>query len=229
MLWKYDAVLHRAVVPGRELVARDDAVLPLALEAIQHRAADQIDAAHDLRIDVRVERIGKRRHEHPRRPRALMLVVHDLRQPLPVEQPVDDPRLLLRLHVEVAVVVVADVLLVQPRHRAVLVRRAERAAVPVDHHVQAVRVDRRQQHEDDVVADRLHLGRFLGRHAPAEQHRVLRRRHLARVQAVVDPDDRLALPRQRPRLVVGQRRERARAAARCRGSVRASRGSPPTR
>ena len=87
-------------------------------------------------------------------------------------------RLRLRLHVEVAVVVVADVLLVQPGHRAVLVRRVQRAAVPVDDLVEPVGVDRRQQHEDDVVANRAHLRALVRRDAPGERHRVLRAGHL---------------------------------------------------
>jgi hypothetical protein len=185
MLWKY-------------AVVRID-----PLYQIEHRAADEVDAAHHLRVDVGVERIRKRRHEHPRRrPTGLVLVVHDLRQPLPVEQIVDDPRLRLRLHVGVAVVVVADVLLVEPRHRAVLVRRADVFPIPVDHEIQAVGVDRGQQHEDDVVADLAALVRFVDGQLMRQQEGVLRGGHFAGMQAVVDPDDGLAFTGKLPRRLI---------------------------
>ena len=186
------------VVPGGELIARHHARFALALEAVEHRAAHQVDPSDDLRVDVRVERVGKRRHEHPRRrPPRLVLVVHDLGQPLLVEQRVDDAGLGLRLHVRVAVVVVADVLLVQPRHRAVLVRRVQVLAVPVDDHVHAVGVHRGQQDQDHVVADLAHLRRFVRGDAMRQQERMLRRGDLAGMQAVVDPHDGLAFARQR--------------------------------
>ena len=128
MLWKYAVVRIEPLYQVENWYRDTTPGLLLALEAIEHRAADQVDAAHHLRVDVGVERVGKRRHEHPRRrPSRLVLVVHDLRQPVLVQQRVDDAGLGLRLHVGVAVVVVADVLLVEPRHRAVLVRRAARA------------------------------------------------------------------------------------------------------
>ena len=189
----------RAVVPSGELVARDHARLALALEPIEHRATHQVDAANDLRIDVGVERIGKRRDEHPRRrPPSLVLVVHDLRQPLLVQQRVDDAGFGLRLHVGVAVVVVADVLLVQPRHRAVLAGRVQVLAVPIHHQVHAIRVDGRQQDEDHVVANLAHLRRIVGGDAMSQHEGMLRRGDLAGMQPVVDPHDRLAVSRQRP-------------------------------
>ena len=78
--------------------------------------------------------------------------VDDLRLPLP-------PRVLHHArfdhveHVAVAVVVVADILLVELRHRRDLERRADVAAIPLRHHLLAVRVDGRPQQQDDVLED----------------------------------------------------------------------------
>ena len=58
-------------------------------------------------------------------------------------------------HVGVAVVVVADVLLIELRQSRQLVRRADVLHVPLGHHLLAVGIDRRPQHQDDVVENRL--------------------------------------------------------------------------
>ena len=82
-------------------------------------------------------------------------------------------------HVGVAVVVVADVLLIQPRQARQLVRRADVLHVPLGDHLLAVGIDRRPQHQDDVVEHRLDLG-LVGAadEVVGEQRRVLRSRRL---------------------------------------------------
>ena len=103
------------------------------------------------------DRLRERRQPDARRKRRrLMVHVDDVRLPLP-------PRVLhhARLdhvqHVGVAVVVVADVLLIETRHRRRRVRRAEPRHVPVGHHLMAVGIDRRPQHQDHVVENRRDL------------------------------------------------------------------------
>ncbi len=96
------------------------------LEPHAHHRAQQVGLAEDQGVDLRRQRIGLRRHEHPRAGGAhLVLVDEDLREPAMVEQLVDRLRLLLRQHVEVAVVVVPDVDVVEPGHRPGFVRRSQ--------------------------------------------------------------------------------------------------------
>ena len=79
----------------------------------------------------------------------------------------------------------------------------ERAPVPVHDHVHAVRIDAGREHQHNIVAHRLHLGALVGCDQVREPDGVLRSADLARVQAAVDPDDRLAFPRERTRLAIG--------------------------
>ena len=87
-----------------------------------------------------------------------MMVVDDLREPLVVQDAVHVDRLGLARHVEVAVVVVADVLLVsarQPDERAQ--QRIALAHVPVRDELVAVRVGVHGQH-DHVAQEAQRLG-----------------------------------------------------------------------
>ena len=56
-------------------------------------------------------------------------------------------------HERVAVDVVADVLVIQPRHRPAFERRALGALIPVNHQTMTVGVERGDQDEDDVSQD----------------------------------------------------------------------------
>ena len=158
-----------------------------------------------IRRRVDADRLGKRRQPDARRERAGLVVhVDDLRLPLPPGV-LEHARLDHVEHVGVAVVVVADVLLVELRQARQLVGRADVLHVPLGHHLLAVRVDGRPQHQDDVVEHRLR--RRLVRPADevvGEERRVLRPGDFGRVQAAVDVDERLAFARERLRLGVGQ-------------------------
>ena len=77
------------------------------------------------------------------------------------------------------------------------------AHVPVRHQLHAVRVDERAQ--DDVVVQDAHRLRIGLRVEPVDRlDQLLRAEHFGRVQAAVDPDDRLAFLRELARLVVGE-------------------------
>ena len=109
---------------------------------------------------VRGNRLGERRQPDARRKRRRLVVhVNDVRLPLP-PRVLHDARLDRVEHVGVAVVVVADVLLIEPRqiHALRFVRRADARHVVVGDHRLAVGIDRRPQHQDHVVEHRLHLG-----------------------------------------------------------------------
>ena len=151
----------------------------------------------------------------------LVLHVDDLRLPLP-PRVLHHPRLDHVEHVGVAIVVVADVLLVQLA-AAAPPRTASRRCfvIPVGDHLMPVRIDRRPQHQHDVVEDARDL-RIVGlrQQIVGELHRVLRAGDFGRVQPAVDVHEGLAFPRQRVRLGFTQPRRAAPAAARSRDSDR---------
>ncbi len=170
--------------------------LPSAGEPLVHVRAERLQAENQQRIEVVVVRIALRRRpdDGPGRP-ALVMVVENLRQPLVIEHAVDVLGLGLRRGEEVAVVVVADVLLIEPR------QPGERCASPdpaLRMYQSATRSlpsglactnrmmhsSRKRSVSSSVAADHLvdHLAELL------------RAERLGRVQPAVDPDHRLALP-----------------------------------
>ena len=98
-----------------DLAESDDAFLACGDQPGRHRHADLRLTFDQDRVDVRVVRIPERRDEHPRAAAAhLMHVVRDLRLVVAVD--VDrQPRLLLREHEPVAIVVVARIPVIQIR------------------------------------------------------------------------------------------------------------------
>ena len=131
-----------------------------------------------------------------------MDVVEDDREPLLVELLGEDARLLLREHEPVAVVVVADVLLVEPRHGAAFPGRAERLLVPVDHEIEPVRIRARDEDDDAVVEDLAGRRVVLRREIVGEFHRHLSRGDLGGVKAARHEEDRARLLEEL-RLVLG--------------------------
>ena len=136
-----------------------DTGLVVLLEPARHVGADAVGHAEDQRVDLGVEGVGLGRDEHPRSGGAhLVLVEKDLREPAVVEHVVDDLGFLLGQGVEIAVVVVADIVVVEPRHLAALVLGAEPLVVPVDDHDLAVGVDGRHEQKHRLVHPRQPLG-----------------------------------------------------------------------
>ena len=85
-----------------------------------------------------------------------------------------------------------------PRHAHVL-------HVPVRNQGRAVGVHVRHEHEDDFVANLAHFLSLFGDHLPRHPRRDLRRGHFRRVEAKINPHDRLAVTRQLARQRIGQR------------------------
>ena len=109
-----DAAVPPAVVRAARRHRR--ARLAFGGEPLVHVRAERLQPEDQQRIEVVVVRIAlRRRPDHRAGRAALVMVVEDLRQPLVVEHAVDVLGLRLRRREEVAVVVVADVLLVEPR------------------------------------------------------------------------------------------------------------------
>ena len=157
----------------------------------------------------------------------LVLVEPDRREPVVPQQLRGELALDLREHVHVAVVVVADVLLVEPRHRRRLELGAEVLVVPVDHHDLAVGVEARHEQEDHVVEDVLHARRRVGGQPVDQLERHLRRADLGRVDAARD-ERRPPCPTGRSRRAARRsaRRPGSRAGAAGRGSSRGASASP---
>ena len=183
-----------------------DAGLALALERERHRAAEQRRLAPDERVLVRVDRVVVGRDEVARAVRAHLVHREEhLRVPHAREEVRQRAALRHVQHEHVAVDVVADVLVVRPRHRAAFERRSRRLPVPVGHEHVAVRVQRRDQDDDDPVEHR--DGALVARRRQLVEQfvRRLRRADLARVDAAPDGDHGARAGEDRLRLaLVGQ-------------------------
>ena len=173
------------VPPGRvtRALAARDARFPLRRKAAVHGGADEIELRRNERVVVVVERIAKWRREHHRAGGSgLVMVVHDLREPLVVEHAIHVRALGLTRHVEVAIVVVPDVFLVQARDAGPLAALLRRRVphVPARHQFHSVRV--RVHGKDDRVVEDPHRLRI----RPAGQlihglHQLMRAENLGRV------------------------------------------------
>lgn len=133
-----------------------------------------------------------------------MVVIENLREPLAIQHAVHVFGLGLRRAEEVAVVIVADVLLVELRQsvqRALLGHGV--AHVPVGRQVVAVGI--RVHEQNDAVVQNPHR-LFVGAADEVVDHlaELLRAEHFGRMQTAVDPHDRFAFLRQRARLRVGE-------------------------
>ena len=167
-----------------------------------HGGPDHFDAEGDERVEVVVEGIAEGRHEDDGAGGAgLVVVVDDLREPLVEHLPVHVGGFRHVGHVEIAIVVVADVLGVEPRQlvHAALARLFERrvgilgaAHVPVGDEVLAVGVGLDVE-LDGVVEEAHGLRVGAADHLVDLLHELLRADGLGGVEAAVDPDDGLAV------------------------------------
>jgi hypothetical protein len=172
---------------------------PAVVSGSGDRHADGVHLPRHQPGDARRDRLGERGEPDARRERrGLVLHVDDLRLPLPPRAR-DHARLDHVQHVRVAVVVVADVLLIQLVQRRHLVRRADILAVPVHDDVLSIGIDRRPQEQHRVVEDRFRL-RLVGAREEivGELDGVLRPGDLRRMQSAADVDEDLALRREAP-------------------------------
>ena len=143
-------------------------------------------------MDVDVERIGERRHEDARATGALLVhVVRDDRLVLVLHQLDVHARFLLREHEPVAVVVVADVLVIQVGIDAV-VGRALGLVPVIDHQVLAVGILRRHHQHHRVVENLPNLRTVLGGEPMDDVDDRLAVRDFRGVNGRVDQVERLA-------------------------------------
>src|SRR5215510_814000 len=117
-----------------------------------HCRAHQINAQRDERVEVVIERITEWRGEHDRsRGPGLMMVVNYPGKPFMIEDPVN--RLAFRLggKIEIAIVVMSDILLIEPgKTRSRSFGRVRIAHIPVGNQFHTVRIDKTSEH-DDVI------------------------------------------------------------------------------
>ena len=116
-----------------------------------------------------------------------MHVVNDLRKPFLVQHPGNEPRLDLRQHEPVTIVVVTDVLVVEPRQWTALVPRPFVAPIPAHHRIEAVGIHRRDHQHDHRVEEAAQLR--IGGEPVCEGHAHLARRHFRRMDVIADQDD----------------------------------------
>ena len=161
--------------------------------------------APEERVGEGPHRLGVRRQENARAVAAHVVVI-DVGLGPPVRE--QDLGHVLRVrHVGlkgVAVVVVAGVLLIQPRRIGALVLRAELLVVPVGDHDFAVRIEAGHLDEDDVVEDALGLFVLAGEQIVGQLGRHLGAADFGGVHAHGLADDRLALVHQGAGLRLGQ-------------------------
>ncbi len=185
-----------AVVPGGVVGggAHAGAGLVLFDEALVHGDADGFDLEGDEGVVVVVEGVAEGRYEDDgAEGTGLVVVVHDLRIPLAEEDAGDVGGLGHVVHVEVAVVVVADVVVPETRRSAGgalgdALFGDWLAHVPVGDKVHAVGVV--EDAEDDVVVEEAEsFGVGEGVELVDGLDELLGADGLAGVEAAVDPDD----------------------------------------
>ncbi len=183
-----------AVPPSRVEggVAHGGAGFSFGNHALVHVSADEVGRDFDHWIHVVVEWISERRAKHDGASgRGLVMVVDDLGVPLRVQNAVDVARFGHVVGVEVAVVVVATILLVEvwkSGHAAGF--WVGSAHVPVGNPIVSVGVG--VDEEDDAVLEHpFGLGIVLTREAVRHLDEVLSFEHFAGVEPAVNPDDRL--------------------------------------
>ena len=204
---------RRVLVPRPVIVVqpvRQDAGVVVVLKLEGHRAAEEGSFAPHEGIVVWIDRIvvGGREEAGSR---ALHLVHREehLRMPLGVEEPREVPVLRHVHHERVAIDVVAEVLVIEPRHGTALQRRALLLVVPIDDQPMAVRIERRDQDEDDVLQNVERVG-IAGRRERIQQLvGGLRGPHFRRMDAAANGEDRLVRGHDLTRLV-GRERSRIR-------------------
>ena len=166
---------------------------PAAVRSDRHGGPDHVGFLHEDGVDVGFDGVEPRRHEDARGVGThLVYVVDDLRMPHVVQLGDGQLRFLLREHVPVAIVVVADVFLVKLGRAGALEGRAKGAAVPARYDIHAIRIERWHQQEDGVFENGAEAGRVLGEQAIGELYGGLGGCQLRRVNRAGDQDDGLA-------------------------------------
>ncbi len=197
-----------AVPPGGVIgaAAHGAAAFAFRHQAAVQRRAHHLHAQGDEGIEIVIEWIAEGRHKDDRAGgTGLVVVIHDLREPLQEHDAIHVGGLRHVRHVEIAVVVVADVFVVEAgqvveaAQRLHLQRRVGAfgpAHVPVGDELLAVGIG--LDIELDAIVEQAHgLGVGTADHLVDHFHELLRTDGFGGVQAAIDPDHGLTLARQR--------------------------------
>ena len=200
-------VVHHVLPRGRPHIVAvfpRHALLALGQQRRRHRLPHRGLPHAQQRVHVRVEWLGERRHEDARSHGPLLVhVVADDGLELVLHQLDVHACLLLREHEPVAVVVVADVPVVQVGIHAVE-RRALRLVPVVDHQVLAVGILRRHHQHHRVIEDLPDPIGVLRGQPVDDVDDGLAVADLGGVDGGVDEVEGLALACERPRLGIAQ-------------------------
>ncbi|GIU77772.1 MAG: hypothetical protein KatS3mg005_1010 [Bryobacteraceae bacterium] len=175
----------------------DDALAAGCRQIGGHVHAHHVAELGDQGIDVGLYRIQPRRDEHSGAEHAHLVDVIDNLRPENIMQFFDDgPVFRLGEEIPVAVIVMADVFLIELGRTGALERGAQGAAIPGGHEVEAIGVDRRGENENHVV-EHAQGARILSRgEAVGQLDGRMRGRHLGGVDAARDQNDGLPFPGQ---------------------------------
>ena len=166
----------------------------LFLHAVGHVGAVPGHLPPDERVRARADGLGVGRQVDAGGVGPHLVVVNEpLGDPVAEQQRGHVLRLDRVLHEGVAVVVVPDVVVVEPRLLRRFVFRTHPAVVPLVHQVHAVGIHRGDQDRDGVVEDLVDPGIVAGGETPDDLRRRLARRHLVRVERVTLEEDHLAV------------------------------------
>ena len=166
----------------------------LFLHAVCHVRAVPGHLPPDERVAPGTDGLGVGRQIDAGRVGTHLVVVDErLRDPLAEHDLGAVPRLHRVLHEGVAVVVVPDVVVVEPGRTRPFVFGAHPAVVPLVHQVHPVGVEGGDQDGDRVIEDLVDPGVVAGGEEPDDLGRRLGRRHLRRVERVGLDEDHLAL------------------------------------
>ena len=165
----------------------------LFLHAVGHVGAVPGHLPPDERVRSRADGLGVGRQVDAGGVGPHLVVVDEpLGDPVAEQQRGHVARLDRVLHEGVPVVVVPDVVVVEPRLLRRFVFRTHPAVVPLVHQVHSVRIHRGDQDRDGVVENLVDPGIVTGGETPDDLRRRLARRHLVRVECVTLEEDHLA-------------------------------------
>jgi len=176
--------------------------IAMLLQIIGHINAAEIDAPPEQGLDIGQRGIHKGGNKEASAIRAhLMFIYMNLRKPLMVEHAGDRSGFGQIQHEEIAVIIVAGIMMVKPGHIAPFVLCSEILTVPIDNHLLAIRIDRRTEKHNNIIEGFLYIEKALtGDKIISQLHSHLRGSYFGRMDVAGNKQNGLAFFRQLPGL-----------------------------
>ena len=192
---------HPSIPPHTEGHARNHPRHILHGKSVGHCRSHQIDGRGRSRMDPGIYRICKGRKEDPGPAwTGLMVIIDDLGIPLIIEHLRYSPGFRHIVHEPVPVIIMPDIIVVEPWRPGCLKRGADRAVIPESNNIKPVRIHDRHQQKDDILANMLHFAGIFRCHPPRKQRGHLGTCDFRCMQTGINPDDRPSLLRKCLRL-----------------------------